>query len=116
MTPEIKRIILEKAKIYQSYVKYGRNISDHQIPRDITSRCKSAIKKAKSNYFYHLGESLNNPVTTPEAYQSILHSFLDKRKIPEIPSIRHNNLSLTDNLVEANTFNSFFLFLQNNVP
>ena len=68
MTPEIKRIILEKAKIYQSYVKYGRNISDHQIPRDITSRCKSAIKKAKSNYFYHLGESLNNPVTTPEAY------------------------------------------------
>ena len=68
MTPEIKRIILEKAKIYQSYVKYGRNISDHQIPRDITSRCKSAIKKAKSNYFYHLGESLNNPVTTPETY------------------------------------------------
>ena len=64
MTPEIKRIIFEKAKIYQSYVKYGRNISDHQIPRDITSRCKSAIKKAKSNYFYHLGESLNNPVTT----------------------------------------------------
>ena len=68
MTPEIKRIILEKAKIYQSYVKYDRNISDHQIPRDITSRCKSAIKKAKSNYFYHLGESLNNPVTTPETY------------------------------------------------
>ena len=55
ITPEIKRMILEKAKIY-------RSIADYQIPRDITSRCKSAIKEAKSNYFSRLGESLNDPV------------------------------------------------------
>ena len=40
MTPEIKRMILEKAKIYRRYVKHGRSIADDRILRDITSRCK----------------------------------------------------------------------------
>ena len=95
MTPEIKRMILKKAKIYRHYVKYGR-------------RCKSAVKEAKSNYFSSSGESLNNPVITPKKYWSILHSFLHKRKIPKISPIRHNNMFLTDTLVKANTLNSFF--------
>ena len=66
MTPEIKRMILEKAKIYRRYVKHGRNIADYQILRNITSRCKSVIKEAKSNYFSRLGESLNGPAITPK--------------------------------------------------
>ena len=41
-------------------------------------------------------------------YWSILHRFLHKRKIPTIPPMRHNNTFLTDTLVKANTFNSFF--------
>ena len=35
---------------------------------------------------------------------SILHSFLDKHKIPKIPPIRHNNTFSTDILVKVNTF------------
>ena len=112
MTPEIKRMILEKTKIYRRYVKHGRSIADYQILPDITSRCKIAIKEAKSNYFSRLGESLNDPVITPKKYWSILHGFLHKRKIPKIPPIRHNNTFLIDTLVKANTFNSF---LQSNV-
>ena len=80
MTPEIKRMILEKAKIYRRYVKHNRKIF-----RDITSRCKSAIKEAKSNYFSPLGESLNDPSITPQKYWSVLHRFLHKCKIPKIP-------------------------------
>ena len=108
LTPQIKRMVLEKAKIYRRYVKHGRNIADCQILRDITSRCKSAIKEAKSNYFSRLGESLNDPAITPKKYWSILHSFLYKRKIPKIPPMRHNNTFLTDTMVKANTYNSFF--------
>ena len=52
MTPEIKRMILEKAKISRRYGKHGRSIADYQILRNITTRCKSAIKEAKSNYFF----------------------------------------------------------------
>ena len=78
MTLEIKRMILEKAKIYRCYVKHGRSIADYQILHDITSKCKSAIKEAKSNYFSRLGESLNDPTITPKKYLSILHRFLHK--------------------------------------
>ena len=109
MTPEIKRMVLEKAKTCRRYVKHGRSIADYQILPDITSRCKSAIKEAKSNYFSRLGESLNDPAITPKKYWSILHSFLYKRKIPKIPPIRHNSMFLTDTMVKANTFNSFFV-------
>ena len=90
------------------YVKHGRSIANYQILRDITSRCKSAIKEAKSNYLSRLGKSLNDPAITPKTYWSILNSFVHKRKIPKIPPIRHNNTFLTDTLVKANTFTSFF--------
>ena len=112
MTPQIKIMILEKAKIYRRSFKHGRSIADYQILGDITSRCKSAIKGAKSNYFSPLGESLNDPAVTPKEYWSILHRFLHKRKISKISPIRHNNTFLTDILVKANTFN---YFLQSNV-
>ena len=108
MTSEIKRMVLEKAKIYWRYVKHGRSIADYQILRDITSRCKSVIKVPKSNYFSRLVESLNDPAFIPETYWLILHSFLHKRKIPQIPPIRHNNTFLAGTMVKANTFNSFF--------
>ena len=51
---------------------------------------------------------MNNPVITHEEYWSVLHSFLHKPKIPKITPIRHNKTFLTDTLVKANTFNSFF--------
>ena len=66
MTPEIKRMVLEKAKIYQRNVKHGRSIADYEILRDITSTCKSAIKETKSNYFSRLEESLNDPTIIPK--------------------------------------------------
>ena len=108
MTSKIKRMVPEKAKISRRYVQHGRSITDYQILRDITSRCKSAIKDAKSNYFSRLGESLNDPAITPKKYWSILHSFLHKRKILKIPPMRHNNTFLTDTMVKVNTFSSFF--------
>ena len=86
MTPDIKSMVPEKAKVSQRYLKHGRSIADYQILRDITSRCKSAIKETKSNYFFGLGESLNDPAITPEKYLPMLHSFLSKEKIPKTPS------------------------------
>ena len=108
MIPEIKRMVLEKAKIYRRYLKHDRSIADNQILRNITSRYKSPIKEAKSNYFSRLGESLNDPAITPKKYWLILHSFLHKPKIPKSPPIHHNNTFLTDTMVKANTFKSFF--------
>ena len=55
MTPQINRMILEKAKIYPRYVEHGRSIADYQILRDIISRSQSAIKGAKSNFVLFWG-------------------------------------------------------------
>ena len=82
MTPEIKRMILEKAKIYRRYVKHGRSIADYQILRDITSRCKTAIKEAKSNYFSRLGLSLNDPAITPKNTGQSYIDFCISSKFP----------------------------------
>ena len=68
MNPDIKRMVLEKEKIYRRYVKHGRSIADYQILRDITSRFKSVIKETKSNYFSRLQESLNHPAIAPKKY------------------------------------------------
>ena len=88
--------ILKNKKIVG--VKCDRSIADYQICCDITWRCKSVIKEAKSNYFFCLRKSLNNPAITLKKYWSILHIFLHKRKIPKIPLIRHKNTFLTDTL------------------
>ena len=83
MIPEIKRMVLEKAKIYRRYLKHDRSIADNQILRNITSRYKSPIKEAKSNYFSRLGESLNDPAITPKKYWLILHNFYISPKYPK---------------------------------
>ena len=108
MTPEIKKMILEKAKIYRRYVKHGRNAVDYLNLRDITARCRTLIKKAKDGYFSRLGNTLNNPDIGPKKYWSILHCFLNKRKTPKIPPIRHNNAIVTNITEKANIFNIFF--------
>ena len=80
MTPEIERMILEKAKIYQRYVKQGGSIAYYQILRDITSRCKNAIKGAESNYFSRFGESLNDSAITPKNFwQSYIGFYISAK-------------------------------------
>ena len=51
---------------------------------------------------------MNDPAITPKKNWSILHRFLNKPKIAQIPPIRHSNTFLTGTLVKASTFNSFF--------
>ena len=108
MTPDIKRMILEKAKIYRRYVKNGRNDTDYQCLRDITSRCRSAIKYAKDKYFLDLGKNLNNPNIGQKKYWAILNCFIQKRKIPKIPPLHHNDILVTDTLEKGNAFNDIF--------
>ena len=84
MTLEIKIIVLEKARIYRDYVKHCPSIAEYQILRDITSRCKSAIKEAKSNYFSRLGESLNDSAITSKRSGRSYIVFYISTKYPKI--------------------------------
>ena len=109
MTPEIKRIILEKAKIHRRYVKNGRNDADYQSLREITHRCKSAVKEAKYNYYARLGNTLNDPNIGPKKYWYTLIQLLHNRNMPKIPPIRNDrNELVSDVSSKANIFNNFF--------
>ena len=101
-------MILEKAKIYRRYVKNGRNDCDYELLQNIILRCKTKIKEAKFLYYNNLSSSLTSPNIGPKKYWSILHQFLSKRKIPNIPPIDHNNSIITYTFQRANMFNTFF--------
>ena len=108
MTPEIKQMLLDKAKIYRRWRKRGNPI-DAQTFDAMVERCEHAIKEAKENYFTRLGNSLNDPSIGSKRYWSTLKKFLDQRKCPKIPPIRdERNILKSDVSEKANLFNSFF--------
>ena len=109
MTPGVKRIILEKAKIYRRYVKNGRNRADYLALREITFRCKAAICDAKEIYFTRIANSLNDPNICSKKYWSILTNLIHGRKSMKIPPVRNSrNILVHDVFEKANVFNSFF--------
>ena len=57
MTPEIKQLLLDKAKIYRRWRK-RENPLDGQALTDITYRCRLEIKSAKENHLTRLGTTM----------------------------------------------------------
>ena len=109
MTAEVKRLLIEKGKVYERYVKNGRTEEDFATLSAAQSRCKRAIKIAKKSYYTRLANSLNDPNLASKKYWSILNQFLHKKKAPRIPPVRNvsNNL-VADTSEKANIFNRFF--------
>lgn len=108
MTVEVKRLILEKAKIYRRFVKRDQRQEDLELLREITFRCKNAVKDAKNAYFFRLSESLNDPNMDSKRYWSILSKFLHKRKIPKIPPVRDTNNVLISDVKKRRIFSTHF--------
>ena len=48
------------------------------------------IVKAKEWYINKLSKKLDDPSTMPKAYWSILNTFLNNKKIPNIPPLNVN--------------------------
>ena len=71
MTSDIKRILLEKAKIYRKYVKNGRKQEDLDNLRNIMTISREIIKNTKHKYFSSLGEQLSDPSIGSKKYWSI---------------------------------------------
>ena len=87
MTETIKQLCYNKSKIYKKYVKNGRSDVDKNELQNVTNLSSDAIIKAKNKYLLSLGDKLNDPQTGSKSYWSIINKFLQKKKIPLIPSI-----------------------------
>ena len=61
MIHEIKRVCMDKAKVYRQYVKNGYTINDQNNLQNLASYSASLINDAKTRYLSVLCEKLNDP-------------------------------------------------------
>ena len=83
-------------------------MEDKTIFTEATDMVSNLISTSRELYFKSMGQKLNDPVTSPKAYWSILKRFLNKVKIPAIPPLLENGVFETNFKSKASIFNGFF--------
>ena len=66
------------------------------------------ILDAKERYVRCMSSKLNDPLTAPKTYWSILSRFLNNKEIPTIPPLLVNGDIITNFSERADIFNKFF--------
>lgn len=96
MNTEIKNALRHRNKLYKKCIAGGQKQDDEVNLRENTDFVSKLITDTKSSYFKNLGEKLNDPLTGPKTYWSILKRLMNKVKIPTVPPLLVDNISVTD--------------------
>ena len=112
MNKEIKGALRHKNRIYRKYISGGRKPENEANLKETSSFVSDLIADTKSSYFQHLGKRLNDPLTRPKTYWSILKKLLNKAKIPSVPPLLVNDTFVTDFREKAGIFNVFLQIMQ----
>ena len=59
-------------------------------------------------YYENLAKKLNNPLLQTKTYWSVLMTFYNNKKIPQIPPLLEDDKFVTDIKTKADIFNKFF--------
>ena len=70
-----------------------------------TGKCTALILDAKEKCVRCMSNKLNDPLTSPKTYWSILNRFLNNRKIPAIPPLLVNGDIITNFSEKADRLN-----------
>ena len=108
MTKEIKTALCKKNRLHKKYISNNMKPEDKISLNEFSAVCDDLISTSKSSYYSNLANKLNNPMTGPKAYWSILNRFLGKKKIPTIPPVLVNDIFETKFLTKSNIFNKYF--------
>ena len=108
MNKDIKNALRHKNRIYKRYISGGQKQEDESCLRETSELVSNLITNAKSSYFTNLGKRLNDPLTGPKTYWSILKRLMNKVKIPSVPPLLVNDIFVTDFTEKAGIFNTFF--------
>ena len=73
-----------------------------------TDEYTALILDAKERYVRCMSSKLNDPLTAPKTYWSILSRFLNNKEIPTIPPLLVNGDIITNFSERADIFNKFF--------
>ena len=107
MTLNIKDKINYRNNIYREYLKKGKQQIDYmKLPNQI-KELSELISTRKDDYNLHLANKLIDPTTSFKTYWSILKTFYNGRKIPNIPLLLINDKLETDFKKKAHHFNVF---------
>ena len=91
----------------KKYIENGRLESDFLLEKLITER-KDLTLSTKTLYYENLAKKLNNPLLQTKTYWSILKTFYNNKKIPQIPPLLEDDKFVTDMKTKADIFNKFF--------
>ena len=108
MNENIKSKIKAKDKIYQEYVKKGRQETDFCALEESVRNLNDLILQTKTSYYENLGRKLNDPTLQSKTYWSILKGFYNGKRVPVIPPLLVKNKFVTDFKAKANIFNDIF--------
>ena len=110
MTKEVA--IMQRSKLRQKFLKERTNDSKHLHKRQ-RNLCVSLLRKTKRDYF----KQLNNKVVSSNRkfWQKISHLFSAKAFSNETIILKHNNRTITNNHELAETFNTFFSNITQNL-
>ena len=101
-------MLFDTKRIYKKYISGGKKPEDEANLKETSSFVSDLIADTKSSHFQNLGKRLNDPLTRPKTYWSILKKLLNKAKIPSVPPLLVNDTFVTDFREKAGIFNVFF--------
>ena len=108
MTDDIKSRLKERSKMTKKYYKYGKMKSHLDELQEKIDECTTLILDVKEKYVRCMSNKLNDPLTAPKTYWSILNRFLNNRKIPAIPPLLVNGDIIINFSKKADLFNKIF--------
>ena len=88
-------------------------VNENKVPRIfvkvkcLQNELNSIIESNKQKYYSRLSKKLVDPMTNTKSYWSTLKMFLNNKKIPYIPPLRHQNKYVTDFKEKTEIFNFF---------
>ena len=109
ITPEIKKGIKRKHRVYNKYVRRGRRPDEWDNVRLIRNDTSKMITIVKDNYFASLGRKLSSPAIGIKSYWSTLNKIVNKKNATNIPPLLENGLFVTNLQNKAEIFNNYFV-------
>ena len=95
LNKEIKNALRHKNRLYKKCISGGLKQEDDNNLRETSNFVSNLITDAKSSYFTNLGKRLNDPLSGPKTYWSILKRVTIKVKIPTVPPLLVNDIFVT---------------------
>ena len=104
----VKQLILEKNEMYKKYDNENKDTRIFDKVKCLQNESDSIIESNKQKYYSCLSKKLADSMASTKSYWSTLQMFLNNKKIPCIPLLKHQNKYVADFKEKAEIFNSFF--------